>query len=408
MKFTRETGSVTRIMLYLSVFFAVLAIIAWFFRPAITFKKALKITGIQGRPGNWLGGDVIETSDGGYALLAETTAIGSGENDFYLVKTDRFGNEIFSNAYGGKSDEYGNSLVQTSDGGYALFGKGYAFEEKSWDMYLVKADANGEKLWDKYFGGERWEEGFSVKETTDGGLILFGATFSTGAGEWDMYLVKTDKDGNEEWSKTYGDVKYDKGASVAQTTDGGYILFGKTNSFGAEGWDMYLVKTDKDGNKEWEQFYGGSADDIGTSVAQTSDGGYVIFGYSMSFGRRDWDMAMYKTDSKGEVLWEKSFGGTGREEGYSVKQTSDGGYILCGLTDSLGAGSYDMYLIKTDSSGNNVWERVLGGINSEYGYSVKQTSDGGYILFGYNDPAQTGTGFLFLVKTDANGDVSEK
>ena len=195
-----------------------------------------------------------------------------------------------------------------------------------------------EEEWSKTFGGSDYDRGFSVQQTSDGGYIIAGLTSSFGAGRDDVYLIKTYENGNEEWSKTFGGSDYDRGFSVQQTSDGGYIIAGLTSSFGAGGSDFYLIKTDKNGNEEWSKTFGGSGSDAGTSVQQTSDGGYIIGGHTNSFGVDEYDHDFYliKTDKKGKVIGSKTFvGGPYQDKGNSVQQTSDGGYIICGFKSSV-------------------------------------------------------------------------
>jgi len=186
----------------------------------------------------------------------------------------------------------------------------------------------------------------------------------------------------QSWSRTFGGSENDWGYSVQQTSDGGYILFGTTESYGAGDYDFWLIKTDAQGNKEWERTFGGSDWDWGTSVQQTRDGGYILLGGTWSYGAGDYDFWLIKTDSQGNKQWERTFGGSDWDWGISVQQASDGGYILLGYTESYGAGSADFWLIKTDSQGNKQWAKTFGGSEDDQGYSVQQASDGGYILLG--------------------------
>ncbi|MEO0049813.1 MAG: hypothetical protein ABIK42_01550, partial [candidate division WOR-3 bacterium] len=182
----------------------------------------------------------------------------------------------------------------------------------------------------------------------DGGYIIAGGT------EYDVYLIKTDANGNLLWERTFGGENDDWGCSVQQTSDGGYIIAGFTMSFGAGDWDVYLIKTDGNGNLLWERTFGGENDDRGYSVQQTSDEGYIIAGYTWSFGAGRADVYLIKTDDNGNPLWQKTFGGSSWDDGFSIQQTLDGGFIIAGSTGSFGAGNCDVYLIKTDSEGNTV------------------------------------------------------
>ena len=202
------------------------------------------------------------------------------------------------------------------------------------------------------FGGIDADYGTSVQQTTDGGYIITGATSSFGNGFLDVYLIKTDGSGTEQWTKTFGGTDDDWAYSVQQTTDGGYIITGNNGSNGSNGYDVYLIKTDGSGIEQWTKTFGGADSDWGRAVQQTTDGGYIIAGYTGSFGNGSYDVYLIKTDGSGTEQWTKTFGGTSYDYGQSVQQTTDGGYIITGMTASFGNGSEDVYLIKTDGSGN--------------------------------------------------------
>jgi hypothetical protein len=253
--------------------------------------------------------------------------------------------------------------------------------------------------WTKTFGGSGNDHGHSVQQTSDGGYVIAGSTGSYGAGSADVWLIKTDSSGNMAWNKTFGGSGNDYGHSVQQTSDGGYVIAGSTGSYGAGNDDVWLVKTDSSGNAAWNKTFGGSSEDHGYSVRQTSDGGYIIAGYTGSYGAGG-DVWLVKTDSSGNAAWNKTFGGSSEDHGYSVRQTSDGGYIIAGYTGSYGAGG-DVWLMKADSSGNATWDKTLGGSNSDYSWSVQQTSDGGYIIAGYTGSYGAGGSDIWLIKVTA-------
>jgi len=351
------------------------------------------------------GYSVAQTSDGGYIITGETYSYGAGEQDVWLIKTDPKGNKEWDKTFGGSDNDRAYSVAQTPDGGYVLVGQtsvaGYA------DVWLIKTDSEGNKEWDKTFGGKYTDYGCSVAQTSDMGYIITGLTDSYSVG-MRVWLIKTDSKGNEEWNKTFFDSSC--GYSVIQTSDEGYVIVGETywKSYAN---DIWLIKTDSKGNEEWNKTFGGSDDDGGFSVTQTSDGGYIITGYTCSYGaggnEHGWSIGAYgagrgdvwliKTDSKGNKEWDKTFGGSGDDVGFSVTQTSDRGYIITGYTCSYGAG--DVWLIKTDSEGNKIWDKTFGGSAFDSGYSVTQTSDGGYIITGETN--SYGGCNIYLVKVEA-------
>ena len=194
-------------------------------------------------------------------------------------------------------------------------------------------------MWTRTYGGTTDDRGYSVQQTADGGYIIAGLTYR---GFSDVYLIKTDTSGDTLWTRTYGGESSDEGYSVRQTADGGYIVAGYTRS-GYNSPDVYLIKTDASGDTLWTRTYGGIGDDRGYSVELTADGGYIVAGVSIG------DLYLIKTDGTGDTLWTRTYGGMRTDEGWSVKQTADGGYVIAGWTYSFGAGGSDVYLIRLDS-----------------------------------------------------------
>jgi len=336
------------------------------------------------------GYSVQQTTDGGYIITGMT---GSLQNyDVYLIKTNDNGLEQWSKTFVGTSDDRGSSVQQTTDGGYIIAGTiGMHPGGGNSDVYLIKTDDNGLAEWSQTFDESSDDMGSSVQQTTDGGYIIAGTTDS------DVYLIKTDDNGLEQWSKTFGGTDSDWGNSVQQTTDGGYIITGA--SIGMTSSVVYLIKTDDNGLEQWSKTFGGTDYDYGSSVQQTTDGGYIITGYEMSFGNGSQNVYLIKTDGSGNQQWSQTFGGTLNDIGWSVQQTTDGGYVIAGTTASFGNG-IDVYLIKTDDNGLEQWSQTFGGTDSDWGNSVQQTTDGGYIITGGTD------GDVYLIKTDGSGNVT--
>jgi hypothetical protein len=360
---------------------------------------------IGGEDSDW-GLSPIQTSDGGYAI-AGSYGIGDDDEytgDVYVVKLDANGNLQWTKTIGGPKTEEGRSLIQTSDGGYAIAGGTYSFGAREGDVYVVKLDAKGNLQWTKTIGGEGIEGGSSIIQTSDGGYAIAGSTTSFGAGGDDVYVVKLDANGNLQWTKTIGGKSNENGSSLIQTSDGGYAIAGETESFGAR-IDVYLVKLDAKGNLQWTKTIGGEGIDYGHSLIQTSDGGYAIAGSTYSFGAREEDVYVVKLDAKGNLQWTKTIGGEGSEGGSSIIQTSDGGYAIAGGTNSFGAGNGDVYVVKLDAKGNLQWTKTIGGKSNENGSSLIQTSDGGYAIAGYTESFGAGQWDIYVVKLDAKGNL---
>lgn len=341
---------------------------------------------------------VQQTQDGGYIITGYSMI--NWNYDVYLIKTDALGDTIWTRTFGGSGVEQGESVQQTDDGGYIIAGYTSSYGAGSMDVYLVKTDASGAEEWSQTFGGSSIDWAYSVKQIQDGGYIITGSTQSYGAGSHDVWLIKTDASGNQEWTQTFGGGAYDHGDSVQQTSDGGYIITGVTLSYGAGSYDFWLIKTDASGTEEWNSTFGGTEDDQGNSVDQTGDGGYIIAGHTTSYGAGDYDVYLVKTDASGTEEWSQTFGGWDMDIGQGVQQTSDGGYIIAGNTESYGAGSKDVYLVKTNASGSEEWSQAYGGWDEDQGYSVQQTADGGYITTGMTESYGAGNKDVYLIRLE--------
>jgi hypothetical protein len=312
---------------------------------------------------------VVQTSDGGYALVGFTQS----RERAWLVKTDPDGNMEWNKTF---EDGSANSIVQTGDGGYVIAGSTSSFGAGGSDFWLVKTDSVGNVEWNKTYGGSRDDSAKSMVQTSEGGYAIAGDTESYGVSFTDFLLVKTDSLGNMEWNKTYDAIKgRDYAHSVVQTSDGGYALMGRTQSSVVEGFDCWLIKTDSSGEMEWNKTYGYGDPN---ALIQTSDSGYAMAGFKGAIS----DFWFFKTDSAGNMEWNKTYGGLKSDYANSVVQASDGGYALAGAKEQTNMLLNTMWLVKTDSSGDMEWNQTYG-----YGsaHSVIQTSDGGYAMAGYKN-----------------------
>jgi len=360
-----------------------------------------------GETGFDTGRHVLQTSDGGYIITGYTESFGAQLRDICLIKTDANGNLLWNKTYGGSNWETSYCVDQTEDGGYIAVGNTYSFGAGEADIYLIKTDENGTLLWNKTYGGPDNEWGYWVEQTTDEGYIITGATTSYGPGDGDVWLIKTNSNGDHLWNKTYGSgIDWDQGDCVHKTADGGYIITGTTvTSPAPDNYDIWLIKTNSIGDHEWNKTFGGATYEYGKCVEQTTDDGYIITGQTKSYGNPEvYDVWLIKTDENGDEVWNRTYGGTDDDSGYSIKQTSDGGYIIVGNTESYGvADSYDVWLIKTDENGDEVWNRTYGGTENDWGYCVKQTTDLGYIITGRTNSSGAGGWDIWLIKTDEAG-----
>ncbi|NQV18876.1 MAG: T9SS type A sorting domain-containing protein [Armatimonadetes bacterium] len=343
------------------------------------------------------------TTDGGYIMGGYSNSFGAGDNDVYLVKTDAGGDVLWTRTYGGIDTDKCKSVQQCSDGGYIIAGETNSFGAGNYDVYLIKVDTIGDTLWTRTFGGTGIDRAESVKETTDGGYIVAGNTGSFGAGGKDVYLIKTDVNGDMLWTKTFGAIDDEEGHSVILTIDEGYVIAGITESFGAGGRDVYLIKTNANGDTLWTSTHGGINDDRGYAVQQCNDGGYIIAGDTKSSGAGLSDFFLVKTDSNGGTSWTTAYGGSSIDIGYSLQQDSDGGYIIAGSTQSFNVGYFDIYLVKTDAIGDTLWTRTYGSFDYEHGRSVQLTTDGNYVVAGWTFSYGPGITAFWLLKIAGEG-----
>lgn len=344
------------------------------------------------------GNSVIQTSDGGYIIAGYSTL--SGSADYWLVKTDSLGVGEWGKIFGSTGIDKGYSVVQTSDSGYVIVGFTNSYGAGAFDIWAIKTDKDGNTEWNYPYGGAQTDYGYSIDNAQNDGFIIVGSTKSFGAGGYDVYLVRTTSFGVVVWTKTFGYGFFEEGRSVQYTSDGGYIIAGTRGTI-YNGLDIWLIKTDSLGNQLWSKTFGGDSTEYGYSVKQTTDGGYIVAGYTESFSASD-DIWLIKTDSLGNEEWNSVLGGNGEQQGYSVAQTPDGGYIVVGETYQV-----DLLIIRTDDQGNEVWTKQMGGSGIDRGSSVAVTADAGYIIAGSTSSYGAGGSDIWLIKLGPDTGVEE-
>jgi hypothetical protein len=338
---------------------------------------------------------VRETRDQGYIIVGETFSFGPGtplHSNVYLIKTDIDGNIMWTKTYGDTADDWGYSVQETTDEGYIITGYTKSFGAGNADVYLIKTDAFGNTILTKTYGGSEDDIGYSVQETTDGYYIIAGSTKSFGAGDYDVYIIKADLDGDTVWTRTYGGTDKDCAYSIQEAVHDCYVITGVTASFGAGGDDFYFIKMKEVGDTLWTKAFGREENDMSYYVQETSDSGYVIAGTG-NWGFIGYEMVYMKLDFDGDTVWRFCNGSLNDDCAYAVQETSQGGYVV------IGNFSYDVYLIRTDPDGYAIWSDMYGGRYEECGFSVQETIDQGYIIAGRTNSFGAGLWDVYLIKT---------
>lgn len=346
---------------------------------------------------------IWQTTDGGYIVAGTSGSYPSGNSDVFLLKIDSVGAIQWFKFPGGADLQAGYSVQQTSDGGFIVAGLTDAGDFGGYDVYLMKTDENGDSLWSKTYGATDWDFGYSVEETSDNGFIIGGTTFSFGKGE-QMYLIKTDADGDTAWTKTFGGAGQENAKRATQTTDGGYVLIGYTDSYGAGEKDIFILKTNASGDSVWSKTYGTVNNDEGTFVDVTSDNKMIMCGFAENYQDGKTYAFYAKLDNAGNESFVNYLGApSGDEYPYVIRETPDGGFAYAGYVEGVGAGNKDFRLLKVNAGGNWQWGRTAGGLSDDIANSMQVTSDGGFILAGYSKNFGNDPDNIMVLKTDTIG-----
>lgn len=342
------------------------------------------------------GWSVQELSGGGYIIAGRTQVLAVGGPDVYIIRTDTNGDTLWTRKYGWPLTDEPSQVRETSSGDYIVVGKTQAVLDSTYYVLLLKVAPNGDTLWTRTYGqGLMSSYGLSVEEVSTGGYILAGGG-QTYARSTDVFLIRTDTDGDTLWTKLHGTITQEEAWSVQETFDGGFIAGGNRSH------DMYLVRTDINGDTLWTGQYGGPSSEMGLSVKETPDRGYILVGSTWSYGSGMSDAYFIRTDSGGTQVWSRAYGGPQRDQVNSVVVTSDAHYAAAGATESFGPSAANMWLVKMDVDGDTVWTATYGGNGDDRAYWGEETSDGGYILVGTTNSFGPPQHNVYLVKTRAD------
>ena len=347
---------------------------------------------------------INELSDGNMIAVGSTNSFGEGGTDIFLEKLDQNGNLLWAKTYGKAGEDLGFSVDQTSDGGFLIVGQTDSEGAGFTDVYVLKTDSLGNLQWANTYGSSGYDYGYKMLETPSGDYIILGYTGYYGSGSRDIYLLKIDNSGIVDWAKTFGDTLDEVGYDMKYAPDGNIIIAGKTMSFGSQGADIYLLKIDTAGSVLWSNAYATDKEDVANAVYPTSDGGYIIGGYSAGFGAGKTDGLLMKVDSIGDLEWSYLYGGAMEDEIQSVIESSAGEYYVSGHSYSFNTGDQDAYVLKVANTGALVWANVYGGDSNDDAYKVIETSTGKIVVAGATNSltSTTKSAFVFEIDTDGN------
>jgi len=370
-----------------------------------------------------MGFSIIQTENGGYAIAGYAifpriekksdwrSKLGyiilekSKRQDFWIIKLDKNGNMEWDEVFGEDMTDVARSIIQTKDAGYAVAGSIWTKYARKQDFWLIKLGENGNKEWETTFNKDKDDIAYSIIQTKDGGYTIAGGTGRRNWGEVNCWVIKLDAKGNVEWDNDFGGIGWDEIYSIIQIKDGGFIAAGSAWSKGAGRGDVYVAKIDKRGNLIWDKTFGGSDYDDARSIIQTDDGDYAIAGFTVSEDTGNRDVWVIKLDKEGNKIWDKTLGGTSEDWANSIIQTKDRGYMVAGWTKSMGAGKTDVWIIKLNKKGDLVWDKTFGGSEDDEAHSIIQTDDGGYAVAGWTESKGAGNSDVWAIKLDENGNL---
>ncbi|MFH1196335.1 MAG: DJ-1/PfpI family protein [bacterium] len=346
---------------------------------------------------------VCETEDGGFVIAGYTLSQGQGYADVLIIKTDADGNQLWTKTFGGAGSDYANSITECDDGGFVVAGFTTSFGAGDDDVYLIKTDANGNEIWQKYYGGTGSEQANKIIETSTGNYLIAGFTESFGKGQDDVYIIYTDSNGDTLWTKTKGDDKSQFAKDIIETNDGNFLIVGSTGVFNSQGWgnrDVYLFEMDDAGNCNFTKNYGESSyQNWGNSICPADEGNYMIVGDADITSQNLYDVYVMKTTPNETMKWNKRFGeGTFYDYGASVLKRDDDNYIVCGTTKSASTNN-NIYVLGINGSGNVIKKQIIKDSKSEWASEGILTKDKKFVVItGHTNSIGAGAFDVLFIK----------
>ena len=372
---------------------------------AIALLLAVLLTGLLGGPA--LSMDSLPTAD---SLPSEQNIASMNEHELELdipVLPPRQPHDpLWFETYGGASGERGFSVAEVSTGGFIIVGSTKSYGAGGRDLYIVRTNSTGGFLWNKTYGGTLFDTATDIKECSSGGFIIVGWTESYGEGGKDLWLLRTNASGDLIWDKTFGGSKEERGEEIIECSDGGFAIIGRTASVDPGNYDAWLIRLNATGGHLWNQTYGGAGIEYGYGIVECSEGGFAITGWTQSYGAGSFDMWLMRTDAAGDHRWNTTFGGSASDSGSRLVEVSTGGFIIAGQTWSYSKGYADAWLVRTNASGDYLWDQIWGGAagNDVLRYVI-EVSDGTFAATGLAATSIYSSSYdVFMVRVDTNGE----
>lgn len=346
------------------------------------------------------GRSVVEVSTGGYACVGFTESSGAGSSDVWLVRTADDGSPLWTQTYGDIEYDSGFSIQEVAAGGFIILGETSNYGLGGRDWFLIRVSSDGTFLWGHAYGRFYDDEVGSIIEVSGGDLALVGSirAFGSHFDDADVWIMRTDYLGYEIWNYTHGGKFHDRGEDVIEVNAGGFAFVGTTYSYGAGDADVYLLRTEANGNLLWSRTYGSSGYETGQAVIEVSTGGFAIVGDVSPYGVNTRNMLLIRTDAFGNHLWNQTYGGSNYDGGYSLIEVSTGGFALVGNCQSYGAGARDLWIVRTDIDGTVLWNQTFGGVNADQGLSIIQVSSSDFVVLGTTSSYGGGANDLWLLQ----------